>query len=73
MPAKRTAKVVPLSESAPHQPEWKLRGRLVPVTAGLPPDVVIALDKAATRKRLSRTKLMEMRIPVIVNTQSTRS
>jgi hypothetical protein len=57
MPAKRPAKVAPKPEP---QRDWKLRGRLVPVTAGLPPDVVVALDAAATRMRLSRTKLMEI-------------
>lgn len=58
MPAKRAAKVAP-PPPEPEKPTRKLRGRVVPVTVGLPPEMVDLLDVAADRERRSRTNLIE--------------
>jgi hypothetical protein len=59
MPAKRAAKVIPLPQPEPEKPPRKLRGRVVPVTVGLPPEMVDLLDVAADRERRSRTNLID--------------
>jgi hypothetical protein len=54
MSAKRVTKT-----AAPVAPERKLRGRLVPVTVGMQPELVKLLDAAASRERRSRNNLID--------------
>jgi hypothetical protein len=57
MPTKRAAKLAPPPE--PPKPERKTRGRLVPVTVGMPAELIELLDVAAERERRSRTNLID--------------
>jgi hypothetical protein len=52
LPAKRVAKAAP-------KPARKTRGRLVPVTVGMPPELIERLDQAAEQENRSRTNLID--------------
>jgi hypothetical protein len=52
LPAKRIAKVAA-------KPARKTRGRLVPVTVGMLPEMIDLLDQAAERANRSRTNLID--------------
>jgi hypothetical protein len=59
--AKRATKAV--KPPPPEQPKsarkLKLRGRLVPVTVGIPPEKLALLDRAAARETRSRNNLID--------------